>query len=303
MRRLPPLNALRAFEVAARHNSFSAAASELNVSHAAVSRHVRALEARLNVALFHRGKRGVELTSAGADYLRSISGAFDAIARATDALADPLGAQIRVSAHPAFATRWLLHHLDRFKGTHPGYDVALDATPRVVDLARDEADLAICNGASDDGSVTQDLLARSRLYPVCAPALIPAGRRFAPADIAGLVLLHDEEDGSSWRRWLEAAGVEGVDTRHGPRFLESGLAIDAAIAGQGVALADDFLVTHDIAAGRLVRLGDIALAAADCDYYLRSLEDTRRRRPVAAFRRWLLSESEALREPGQASPA
>src|SRR3546814_15641399 len=128
MRRLPPLNALRAFEVAARHNSFTAAASELNVSHAAVSRHVRALEARLNVTLFHRSKRGVELTSAGAGYLRSVSAAFDAIARATDDLADPAGAQIRVSAHPAFATRWLLHHLGRFRDAYPGYEVAVDAT-------------------------------------------------------------------------------------------------------------------------------------------------------------------------------
>ncbi len=297
MRRLPPLNALRAFEVAARHNSFTAAAGELNVSHAAISRHVRALEARLNVTLFHRSKRGVELTSAGTEYLRSISAAFDAIARATDDLADPLGAQIRVSSHPAFAARWLLYRLDRFRDAHPGYEVALDATPRVIDLARDEADLAICNGQPGEASVSQDLLARSRLYPVCAPGLLAAGRRFAPADIAGLTLLHDEEDGSSWRRWLEAAGVAGVDLRHGPRFLESGLAIDAAIAGQGVALADDFLVAQDIVAGRLVRLGDIALAAADCDYYLRSLEDARRRRPVAAFRGWLLSESEALRVP------
>jgi LysR family glycine cleavage system transcriptional activator len=297
MRRLPPLNALRAFEVAARHNSFTAAASELNVSHAAVSRHVRALEARLNIALFHRGKRGVELTSAGADYLRSVSAAFDAIARATDDLADPAGAQIRVSAHPAFAARWLLHHLDGFRDAHPGYDIALDATSRLVDLARDEADLAICNGEPDDASVDQELLARSRLYPVCAPGLLPAGHRFVPGDISAFVLLHDEEDGSSWRRWLDHAGVEGVDVRHGPRFLESDLAIDAAIAGQGIALADDFLVTHDIVAGRLVRLGDIALAAADCDYFLRSLEDTRRRRPVAAFRSWLLSESEGLRAP------
>jgi LysR family glycine cleavage system transcriptional activator len=126
--------------------------------------------------------------------------------------------------------------------------------------------------------------------------LLPVGQRFVPSDISNFVLLHDEEDGSSWRRWLDEAGVEGVDVRHGPRFLESGLAIDAAIAGQGVALADDFLVAHDIAAGRLVQLGDVALAAGDCDYFLRSIEETRRRRPVAAFRRWLLNESRGLRE-------
>lgn len=296
-RRLPPLNALRAFEVAARHNSFTAAADELNVSHAAISRHVRALEARLNVALFHRTRRGVELSSAGADYLRTVSAAFDAIARATEGLAEPARAQVRVSAHPAFATRWLLHHLDHFRTDHPGYEVALDATPRLVDLARDEADLAICNGEIADGTVTQDLLARSRLHPVCAPGLLPPGRSFAAREIAEFVLLHDEEDGSSWRRWFDLAGVTGVDTSRGPRFLESGLAIEAAIAGQGVALADDFLVADDIAAGRLVQLSDIGLDAADCYYWLRSREDARRRKPVAAFRDWLLRESSALRQP------
>lgn len=294
--RLPPLNALRAFEVAARHNSFTAAAAELNVSHAAISRHVRALEARLNVDLFLRTKRGVELTSAGADYLRAVSAAFDAIAQATDRLGDPPGEHVRVSAHPAFATRWLLHHLDRFREAHPSYDVVLDASPRVVDLSREEADLAISNGEIADASVTQDLLASSRLYPVCAPGLLGDRRRPpAPADFRHYVLLHDEVDGSTWRRWLDAAGVAGVDVDAGPRFLESGLAIEAAIAGKGIALADEFLVQDDIAAGRLVRLGDVALSAADCDYYLRSLETVRRRRPVATFRDWLLAESASLR--------
>jgi len=172
-----------------------------------------------------------------------------------------------------------------------------DYTPRLADLARDEADLAICNGEIADGTVTQDLLARSRLHPVCAPGLLPPGRSFAAREIAEFVLLHDEEDGSSWRRWFDLAGVTGVDTSRGPRFLESGLAIEAAIAGQGVALADDFLVADDIAAGRLVQLSDIGLDAADCYYWLRSREDARRRKPVAAFRDWLLRESSALRQP------
>jgi DNA-binding transcriptional LysR family regulator len=299
-RRLPPLNALRAFEVAARHNSFTAAAAELNVSHAAISRHVRALEARLNVTLFHKAKRGVELTTAGAAYLAAVSAAFDSIAQATDSLSASAVATIRLSAHPAFATRWLLHHLGGFRAAHPGYEVMLDASPRLADLARDEADLAIGNGRRAGSTITHELVARSHLCPVAAPSFVDrhvqgAPSALGPAELAQLVLLHDEADGSGWRRWFAAAGLPDIDVSHGPRLLESGLAIDAAIAGQGVALADDFLVPDELAAGRLVCLGRVALSAEDCDYYLRAPAEPRQSRPVAAFRAWLLAESESLR--------
>lgn len=294
-RHLPPLNALRAFESAARHNSFTGAAAELNVSHAAISRHVRALEARLGVTLFIRASRGVALTPAGDEYLRAVSAAFDEIAAATSALTTPEEPQIRVNAHPAFAARWLLRRLDGFRRTHPGYAVALEATPSLVDLMRDDADLAICNGEATPPRMVDELLVRARLIPVCAPQLVETNRKLAPAELKNFVLLHDEEDGSTWRRWFEAAGVEPAGTTRGVRILESGLAIDAAIAGQGVALADDFLVADDIAAGRLVCVCAVALSAPDCNYYLRSLPAARRRKPVAAFRSWLLSETERLR--------
>src|SRR5215470_13262051 len=142
-RRLPPLNALRAFEAASRHNGFTGAAAELRVSHAAVSRHVRALEARLGVTLFRTAKRGVELSPAGHRYLQTVSAAFDSIADATDAVAAVSQKQIRASVHPAFAGRWLIHRLGRFGQAYPDYEVVLDATPRAADVAHDEADLAI----------------------------------------------------------------------------------------------------------------------------------------------------------------
>lgn len=296
-RRLPPLNALRAFEVAARHNSFTGAASELRVSHAAVSRHVRSLEARLGVPLFNRVKRGVALTTAGAGYLREISAAFDAIAEATDKLADPGRAQVRVSVHPAFAARWLIRRLDGFRKAYPTCDVVLDATPRLVDLGRDEADLSIRNGEGEWPGVACELLARSRLYPVGAPELLRRRRRsVTPAQLKSYLLLHDEDGATTWRRWFAAAGLADTEIEGGCYLLETNLAIDAAIAGQGVALADDFLVAADLDAGRLVRFCEVALRAPDCDFHLLSLENSRRRRPVAAFRNWLLSESEPLRE-------
>lgn len=295
-RRLPPLNALRAFEVAARHNSFTGAAEELRVSHAAISRHVRALEARLGVALFHRAKRGVELTAAGARYLQAVSAAFDAIAEATETVAGPDQAQIRVNVHPAFGARWLIRRLDRFREAHPDYEVVLDATPQLIDLARDEADLCIRNGAGAWPGTVCDLLVRSRLYPVGAPGLLHESRgTVAPVDLRDFPILLDECDGSTWRRWFAAAGIVDADIGRGRRILETGLAIDAAIAGQGIALVDDFLVADDLAAGRLVKLSDLALSAPDCDYYLVSLDSTRRRRPIAAFCTWLLSESTPLR--------
>jgi DNA-binding transcriptional LysR family regulator len=294
-RRLPPLNALRAFEAAARHNSFTGAAAELNVSHAAISRHVHALEARLGATLFRKAPRGVALTSEGARYLATVSAAFDAIAEATATLSGA-AAQVRLSVHPAFASRWLIRRLDGFRDSQPGCDVVIEATPRVVDLERDEADVAIRNGVAESPGIARDLLARSRLCPVGARSLLGHRRAaLTPADLARFVLLHDEPDGSTWRRWFAVAGVGDVDADSGPRVLESGLAIESAIAGQGVALADEFLVEDDLAHGRLVKLCDVAVSLADCDYFLLSLEGARKRRPVAAFRDWLLRESAALR--------
>jgi DNA-binding transcriptional LysR family regulator len=297
-RRLPPLNALRAFEAAARHNSFTSAAAELRVSHAAISRHVRALEARLGVRLFNRVKRGVALTAAGADYLRTVSTAFDAIAEATDELAHPGRVKIRVSVHPAFAARWLIHRLDGFRRANPDCDVVLDATPRLVDLGRDEADLSIRNGEGGWPGLACDLLARSRLYPVGAPALLGRRRaRLTPAELTSYPLLHDENGGDGWRRWFAVAGIADAEIEGGSYLLETNLAIDAAIAGQGVALVDDFLVTADLAAGRLVRFSEIPLAASDGDFHLLGLESSLRRGPIGAFRSWLLSESDPLRRP------
>src|SRR5262249_13859383 len=170
-RRLPPLNALRAFEAAARHDSFTGAASELHVSHAAISRHVRGLEARLGVTLFRKASRGVTLTQGGARYLEAVRRAFDDIAAATEALADSVQQQISVSGEPAFAAKWLVHRLGRFRERHPEIDVFLDPSPALVDLEKGEADLAIRYGGGGWPGLRQDLLVQSRCYPVAHPSL------------------------------------------------------------------------------------------------------------------------------------
>jgi LysR family glycine cleavage system transcriptional activator len=292
-RRLPPLNALRAFEVAARHNSFTGAATEMRVSHAAISRHVRSLEAQLGVTLFRRAKRGVELTEDGVRYLKAVSAAFESIAEATEALAKPRDVRVRVSVEPAFAGRWLIHRLGRFQAAHPDVDVVLDASPRLVDLGRDEADLAVRYGQGGWPGLRQDLVTSSRIFAVGRKEL--RGRRraaFAPDELRAFVLLH-EDDGGLWRRWFAAAGVADANVSRGPRILETGLALDAAVAGQGIALADEALIADDLARGRLVKLCDVALA--DGGYYLLSLASAQGRRPLAAFRDWLLAETASLR--------
>jgi len=192
-RRLPPLNALRAFEAAARHNSFAGAAAELRVSHAAISRHVRGLEARLGATLFRKAARGVTLTAEGARYLQTVGRAFDEIAAATEALAASTCQQISVSAEPAFAAKWLVHRLGRFRDRNPEIDVSLDPSPVLVDLERGEADLAIRYGAGGWPGVRQDLLVESRSYPVGHPSLLRRlGRPKGAPDLLRWTLLHED---------------------------------------------------------------------------------------------------------------
>ncbi|WP_119460320.1 transcriptional regulator GcvA [Rhodospirillaceae bacterium SYSU D60014] len=287
-RRLPPLNALRAFEAAARHNSFTGAAEELGVSHAAISRHVRGLEARLDVTLFGKAPRGVVLTEAGAAYLDRIRRALDDIAEATEALTGTARLQICVSAEPAFATKWLVHRLGRFRERHPTFDVYLDVSPLLVDLNRDEADLAIRYGKGDWPGVREDLIVRPLLFPVCHPALLNGLELPRPSEFSQHTLLH-EDGGMRWRRWFEAAGAAVDGITRGPRLSETNLVIDAAIAGQGIALADEFLAEKPLREGSLVRLSDIVVT--DGAYYLLSLPGAGRRKPIASFRNWLLAEA------------
>src|SRR5262249_45897153 len=157
---------------------------------------------RLGVTLFRKAARGVELTEAGIEYLRVISEAFDAIDAATDAIKQTKSGQIRVNVEPAFAGKWLIHRLGRFPAAHPHYDVVLDALPRLIDLQKDEADLAIRYGKDGWPNVHHDLLANSRLYPVGQPATLSDRQQpLEPAEIHKLVLLHEDE-GKLWRRWF-----------------------------------------------------------------------------------------------------
>jgi LysR family transcriptional regulator, glycine cleavage system transcriptional activator len=295
-RRLPPLNSLRAFEAAARHLSFSKAAEELHVTPAAISHQIKALEEQLGVPLFRRLNRAVLLTDAGQACLPGLSEAFDRMAAVLERLrAQDGGGPLTVSTSPAFAAKWLVPRLERFQERCPEIDVRVSAAMRLVDFTREDVDLAIRYGSGRYAGLLAEVLLTNEVVPVCAPALLESSRPLrAPQDLRQHTLLHDDtstSDGAypNWAMWLRAAGVEGVDPSRGPRFDYSGLVLDAATAGHGVALALSTIVAADIAAGRLVKPFAIAVPTPFA-YYVVCPEARAGRPKVEAFRRWLRAE-------------
>ncbi len=284
-RPLPPLNGLRAFEAAGRHLAFSAAAEELGVTQGAVAQQVRGLEAHLGLRLFLRHPRGLALTDEGRPYHAAVSRAFGLLAEASANLR-PSPTRVTISVTPTFASKWLIPRLPEFTRANPATDLRIMATERVVSFHGDGADLAVRFGKPPFGaSLRADLLFRNEVVAVCAPALVPGGRPIAADALARLPLLHDTHD--LWPAFLEAAiGEFPRRPVHGTRFSQISLALDAALAGQGVALASRFLVARDLSAGRLVQPIETRLTG-DGDFHL--LMPRRTRSPaVEAARNWLL---------------
>ena len=242
--RLPPLNALRAFEAAARLESFARAADELAVTPGAISQQIRSLEEHVGAALFVREGRGLSLTEAGRAAANVTSEAFEALERAVSLMRQPTQRRaLTVSVAPSFAGKWLAPRLFRFQENHPELEVWIAATSERVDLSAGAADLGIRYGPGGDMTLNEERLLPEEVLPVCSPDLLRAGvdlRR--PRDLADQTLLHDaspetEVDGADWASWLKARNVRGVETARGVRFNQSALVIDAAVAGRGVALA------------------------------------------------------------------
>lgn len=286
-RKIPPLNALRAFEAAARHLSFTRASEELFVTQAAVSHQIKALEADLGVSLFRRITRGVLLTEAGQTYLPVLRDAFDAIAEATARVrADEESGLLTVTTTPSFAARWLVPRLGGFYADHPEIDVRLYPSIELIDFARDDVDVAVRFGGGDWPGVRAEHLLCLDMFPVCSPALLEGPHPLrTPADLSNHTLLH-EDVREDWRRWLLAAGIEGVDFARGPMFHDTSLLLQAAVAGLGVAIAHSALVNDDLAAGRLVRPFETRLAT-DVGFYVVCPEGTVARPKVRAFCDWL----------------
>ncbi len=295
MTRLPSLKALRAFEAAGRHMSFTRAAQELHVTQAAVSHQIKALEEELGLQLFRRGHRGLLLTDAGQAYLPELRAAFERIALATERLrAQDASGALTVSVLPSFAARWLVPRLSRFRRRHPEIDVRLSATDQLADFDRDDVDLAIRYGTGQQPGLVAVRFLTEEFFPVCSPTLLeetPGGPPplRQPSDLRWHTLLHDDMR-MDWAMWLMAAGVEGVDPRRGPAFTDSGLLLQAAVEGQGVALGRSALAADDLASGRLVKPFEISLPA-EFAYYIVYPERSAHRPKIVQFRDWLIEES------------
>lgn len=296
-RRLPPLNAVRAFEAACRHPTFEAAGDELGVTAGAVAQQVKSLEAWLGAPLFRRlPSRGVEPTAAARRYGQALSGHLDGIAEATLHAARREGPALTVSTIPSFAANWLIPRLGSLKASAPDLDIRVQISSEVADFARDEVDVAVRLGLGPYPGLHADLLLEEAFFPVCSATLAadPARPIREPRDLARHTLLHEESPGFpdyvDWSRWLASAGVAGeVDARRGPVFSHTFLCLQAAASGQGVALATSVLVGEALEAGRLVR----PLAhevRGEHRYWLVCPPDAVERPAVAAFRRWILGE-------------
>ena len=301
-RRLPPLNSLRAFEAAARHLSFTKAADELHVTPAAISHQIKALEDFCGAPLFRRLTRALVLTETGQAALPALREGFDKLAEgAAKLVPDPGWGLLTVSVAPTFCAKWLVPRLDRFRAVHPGFDVRIDASDELADFASGSVDVAIRYGSGRYAGLSSECLMDELVVPVASPALLDGPKPLtSPADLVHHTLLHvswkmADDEAPSWRMWLKAAGVEGVDVERGPRFNVDGLAIQAAIAGHGIALVNQALVQADLAAGRLVRLFPPTAEERPSGfcYYLVYPEAHAGNPKVQAFRDWVMSEAAA----------
>lgn len=290
--RLPSLNGLRAFEAAARHLSFTLAASELNVTQTAISHQIRRLEEELGIRLFVRQNRALALTAEARDYLPGVRAAFNDLRLATDRLLRKDDDKVlTVSTLASFAAKWLLPRLTDFQEHHPGIDVRITTSTSLVDFQRDNVDAAIRYGRGQWPGLRADWLMADELFPVCSPSLLRGDKPLrCPEDLKSHMLLHTSNANSDdWRLWLTAAGLPADIARQpGITFDMIFMTIQAAIDGIGVAMGRTSYVQDDIAKGRLVVPFKIALPA-DAGFYLVAPEGRREAPKLAAFREWMIA--------------
>jgi LysR family transcriptional regulator, glycine cleavage system transcriptional activator len=297
--RLPSLNGLRAFEAAARHLSFTNAASELNVTQTAISHQIRRLEQELGIRLFVRQNRALALTPEAKDYLPGVRAAFNDLRLATDRLLRRENDHVlTVSTLASLAAKWLLPRLSAFQEAHPRIDVRITTSTSLVEFKNDDVDAAIRYGRGQWPGLRADWLMADRLFPVCSPALLTGNRPLrCPEDLADHVLLHTSGGTSDdWRLWLTAAGMPAQLSKHpGLTFDLTFMTVQAAIDGIGVAIGRTSYVEADIAKGRLVVPFKITLPA-DAGFYLVSPEARADSPKLSAFRQWLIASIQGSAE-------
>ncbi len=307
----PGLRSLRAFDFAAQHLNFTRAADALGVTPAAISHQIKELESQLGLVLFQRTSRTMRLTREGEilhtaahESLEVLSRALIRIKRLENRM------QIRVSASPSLAAKWLVPRLDRFLSLQPGADVRIDVSHAVVDFDRDDVDLAVRFGEGRYPGLRADILFQDNVFPVCSPRIITKERPLkTPRDLLRHTLIHLdwEAQGSpwpNWTMWMKASGINDFDDRTGLHFGQTSFAVQAAIDGMGVALGDSNLVADDLAAGRLVKPFELSLRAPKhLAYYIITRPDTSDAPMVNAFRDWCMAEARGTEAKGQAASA
>lgn len=289
--RLPPLNTLLAFEAAARHNSYTRAARELSLTHSAISHQITALEQRLGTTLFRREHNRMRPTPRGTELWFQVRYALDLLERAFDQTTPSTGPhrlELTLSALPSFARRWLLPRLGDLQTRLPHLALTLRVGTELAQLGPDGVDCAIRYGIGDWPGLQQECLAQDHLLAVASPHYAGGVLPRAPAELAGCVLINNPLQ--PWESWLQQAGVHlPEDHAYGLSFTDSGLALDAAAAGLGIALGRRLLVQDDLAAGRLVQLFPHTLPD-DKRYYFVWRADSPRLSAILELRRWLLGQ-------------
>lgn len=293
-RSFPPLQSLRAFEAVGRLLSFRRAGEELMIAQSAVSHHVRQVETMLGVRLLVRKPRGIELSDDGARFLAQVQRAFDILEEATvDIKGTAAPTVVRVSVLPSFAANWLVPRLHRFTDAYPLVAVQLDPTLRLVDLAADEADIAIRYGGGGWPGAQQRLLMTERLTPVVSPALLERGPPLTRIDdLAAHTLLLTMRP-YDWSQWAEAAGFDLTRART-MQLTDYNIVLQAALDGTGVALGRRRLVEERLRDGSLVAPFDVEVSVPQFGYWLLGTERHLRERHVDAFVRWIVAECDGV---------
>jgi len=297
---LPPLNACRAFEAAARLQSFVRAAEELHVSPAAVSHQIKLLEGWLGRPLFRRHASGVSLTNAGLVLLPMLGEALERISISLDSIAGRAGGRVlTISTQPNFALKWLVPRLKSFMALYPAFEIRLVTAQRSLDLPSENIDAAVryfdvlpielreISARAATGLVIDELL-RADLMPVASPKLFPPGKPYAPELLKEQTLLHVITSPGDWGQWLGAAGVNGIDPMRGPKFDSYALTVEAAAHGAGVAMGRSAFLSEDFANNRLVAPFALRLAGQSAWFLLTSRRSSAAK--VTAFREWILDE-------------
>lgn len=285
---LPPLNALKAFESAGRLSSFTRAADELNVTHSAISRHVRGLEKRLNVHLFRVRNSGVELTEQGSAYLAEITPALDIIAEATERLSIPSEGTVTLTTENTVAQKWLIPRLGNLRKLHPAIELRISASPQVLDIEAHDCDMGLryLKSQAPEG---YDLLFPSIVRAYAAPGFAP--KKNGKLDLEALAMgsLIEEATFQVWPEWFRKAGLEDLPDLKLPHPLNALLAIQSAVAGLGAVLMDEYMCIPEIKSGALVEISPVTIPFGG--YYLAVNKQAGRRKAVRAVRQWLLDEA------------